>query len=484
MQEIKSHRTRDSKTFQKDDGSYRTTVYNEAVHYQTDDGEWKEVDTQPTVATDSIGFQHLPYEVEVDRESWCGELHLFTDDYKITANIIPVYGDGEEVINEPLTADYDPTCDECCVGQQAHTDAHWDYVIQNGRAKIEAEFESATAVPRWFQFVIQYEGLNAVESEDKHTRIVEENSEIVKTHEHPKEILFDHDGDTAWRFKEPFFLNPDGEKRHKPLRVESHANGRIVGKFKSPATEWVQNAIDDGPLILDPDFSYSESVDDGDTQTYTPPEQDIEISNVEVRWVGSSTTSTSTTTTEHKEANGIGGVYSGTLTEDVVIPEPSDDADSGSVQRYWEVEEGGFGTIDIETIYVDGDEVPFIPWSSGVTKSGGETKEFKVVPEQESGDYHLRWARIVVEWTETTTTTTTHVTESPSVSTSTGSAEGPSSLSDDSTSSWQNAPELIGDRENELNHSISGSEEADFEFRYDWESINLPTPGNVNAEVN
>ena len=118
MEEITELRTETSKTFRKENGENQTIDYGEKIHY-LENGEWVETTSTDTVNDRTIEFNQLPYEVAIDRESYCGELTISGDGYNIKTNVVPVYNNTDSVLNTLMESDYDTTDDTCTVEQKS-----------------------------------------------------------------------------------------------------------------------------------------------------------------------------------------------------------------------------------------------------------------------------------------------------------------------------------------------------------------------------
>lgn len=547
MQEVPELRQRDSKTFLTDEGTFKTVVKPEPIHYQTADGEWKETNVEPDTTGDEITFPHQSNTIKIDPEPWAGKLKLEGDGYEIIVTIVPIYESTQDQTNELLTANYNEGVDEATVSQAIHDGADWTYRATGNQIKLQSELTNKQAVADSYTWSINYSGVTPKESEIKHKRKEQqydysgnEDPDITteSQSEHPHHIAFvTDDGEEVWRMSEPVWENPSGEEWRTPLLVEIEKSGRISGRFSRPANKWVNDALEEGTLILDPTFdSGFTSVADGGTQTHTTPETDIEISNAKVRWQGVDVQKSTTSTNRNRSWGSFGFYESNTDYEK--LPSFSEDKIYYFDNPLWQNQGAApFSDISSWSLSADVTGYPQYPtgspdntetvyggqhnygwddaftWTLSInsssfseitlsTDSNGDIMSYEyendlgAVPENDPITFQadidqylgtdtadsgarLHW-QIELGRTAIETNNYTASTEDPTATINGTDVNGPTSLSDGSNSSYYDTT-AFQSGSNTIHHSINASNEAKFEFEYDWVYTTPDPPTNLSV---
>lgn len=524
-QEVVSKRDQYSKTFRLDDPDsdeeprYRTITGSQPLHYQDENGDWKEIDVEPEETDTTIEFSHLPYDVAIDSEPWCGKLQLSGDDYKITTRIVPIYDDTEQVTDEIISAEYDAEDDECVARQQAHEGMVWGYRVKNGHVKTEAEFTSTDALTRDFAFTIQYEGVEVVESKRTHTITQKQyggDKKVDETEiETPRKLLFKQDGEVIWEFEEPLWIRPS-EKIRTPMYVEVDKDGLIGGRFDAPAMAWMEDAIEAGKLILDPAETWGwTTVSSGSETLEIPSDYDgesVEVDSARCRFDGNSETFSSTETAS--QGSSWSKLYYSTS--------EGEDSDSGSVTAHPQEEEvdsysltatarSGSGLYDDDgnlggcvdeghasattsesSTDSDSESSQFpdtIDVSSTGTRSSGGTISYSVSSShwyhsQDAADEECGHHRGGYSWemTSKTVTTWTERTDTASVDIN-GETVFTESGEFTDTTSWQEGVEThLSEGVNDFSFSVGGLGNVDYQLEYEYTYNDPESPTGLSVE--
>jgi hypothetical protein len=168
MEEVKSKREKDSKTFKISGEYHQKKVYDTTVHCQTDNGDWNEISSEHTVEDGAVQFTNLHNNISIDLESYCGELQISAESFTITTNITPVYEDNADLSNEMMSVSEEGN--ECVASQHPGNGIeHRYHVTDDGRIKIESEITKKESLPDQFAFVITYDGVTAEYSDTTRT---------------------------------------------------------------------------------------------------------------------------------------------------------------------------------------------------------------------------------------------------------------------------------------------------------------------------
>lgn len=311
-----------------------------------------------------------------------------------------------------------------------------------------------------------------------------------------------NDGNIIRKIKTPILITSSGREIKIPM---THQDGEFTLHL-----DVIELSESEFPILIDPTYSSgSDYINDGDSISHTT-ESGIDITSAQVRWKGDSDTSSTTEDTySYKNYYGPGSyLYStGSDSESGTIPYP----DKGTTQytrayNGQNRDDGGYGGQDWGSITstftlsggISGSNTK--TWDSGSSSGGlietgpssatGDSVTFGYsidsydVDSDKSGEIGARIADgklsgdtsypIFTQTVSETTNTTETKTQDPSVNISeTGdSVNGPSSVDDGSFTSWYSISMQSG--KNTFNHSINGSNNAYFEFEYDYQ-FSTPT---------
>jgi len=528
MQEIIEKRTENSKTFRKDDGTYKQKVFDKPVHYE-EDGEWHEISSQPTVEGVTARFEELHNEVSIDLDSYCGDLVIETEGFSITTSVVPVYEDRDDIVNQLMEVSSGDG--ECVVSQCPCSGIEHRYrVTDNGRIKAEAEITEKDALPDSFAFVITYDGLeaefsNATRTVKRINRSVDDESkelaeqEIIeeeRVEEHPKYIKFvDEEGQEVWQFHDAKYFAPNGEKRAKPFDIQTMGDGKIVGSFDRPTLGWANRAIEEGGLVLDPSYSTGYSTySDGDTATHTT---DGPVTTWNERMYVTGIEDEVTTTYEGNIGSHGTNIAGEIIPDDAqasndditydqgasnsidLFPEEVLPAMDGEVERV-EVQlgvrtEDAIDESDINAQFgwsVEGNSDSYNEWASNFGRIWSHTLAYRgpIDPNDLShtnvwfditgndqvldGEW-FRFSALSNRYTGEVTETTMETSENVSVGSSSFGTLGDGEEESSSTS--------ISSGDNSFSFDIDGSEVVQFRFEYDFSYRPPETPTGLSAEV-
>lgn len=253
-------------------------------------------------------------------------------------------------------------------------------------------------------------------------------------------------------------------------------------------------------------------ISDGDSTTYDTTETNIRIDSAECRWRGESTSSTTTTSVEN--TNTSGDKAAGDNVYELEIPDISPDTFE---EHEFLLRTDGFGgependsglSVDVEIYSSEGTgsalqyesrdnttftqtfrltDVTDTQWRFDTTTqdftgaSSVSSTYWVYIFTYNAGNTYA--AEVVSEGRNSTTTTTDTQDPSVNVNSGSGSASYSGTIGDGNWTSYQN---MTGMKEgtNTFDHSISGSNEADWEFNYTY-SFTYPTrQGEMRVYVN
>lgn len=512
MHEIAELRTENSKTFRKDDGSYKTIQYSNRVHFNRN-GSMQKTSVEHDKTDEKISFGSLPYDLNIDRDSWCGTIEVSKDGYSIVANIVPVYNNMSEVVDEKL--DVVSTGEECVIKQKLTQGCDWKYKVRDGKIKAESLMRSKEDIPEKFAFVIKYNGVKA--SRSNRSDIIVTNpqrpdDEEPTKKEYPRSVNFTKDGSEIWKFEHPIYINQDGEERIRPLDIQKIEDGVITGTFDLPHTTWIDDSLEMGEIKLDPTFTEQyKTVFSGDSTTRTIPssgEKNIEIISASVTWSGISETTTEEYRlgTNNSFSFNDDSLTTGTFSRNETRSVPEPDTPSGYTFLYFIDNSGDIG---VQTSRFD-DEADYsvtvtvdTPWSGEVVKS--RTSDGSLVKEdviysynitdttyynqditvdmsgevfEKNGDVDLLGGNVTAYMTEQETT---EETTNANVTIDGTTISCPSfSLGQGQTSSTT-VTSNITEGDLTFYHSISGVGKADFKLEYDWDYLPPDAPVNLSG---
>ena len=504
MEEISELRTTHTKTYDLGDGQRRVIGGSKQLHYEDNNGKLKEITADATESDTEIRFEERPQTVRIEKDPFCGVLHIDGDDYEITISVSPFVNEINDTIQNEKHH-IDSVSPEKTHSKETITDGfEFTYDVEDKIIDIGSKFTRPEIIPKTFAFHIETSGVTIEESDERHE--VYENEK--KKSEHPQSIeLVDSEDAVLYSMHEPVFIGVDRDWA-TPLQIEKHTETSITGYFETPPYSWINEVIEQtGSLVMDPSISSDNTlVTDGETQEHTTPSSNIDIYNEEVRWTGSTTTEESTTTHQYRDTPGeMSATAPNTVTETAPLPDPSplddnvylDEAQAGMSVDEDSSSSDAHGKLtlshpDLGTVVEDDDDLFTYRWTireyappltedvlgTDVTFELEATTGTLVTSDVDLDAWYPFGPHTQIETKEETTNS--YDTENPQVTINNNdNVTGPSSLSDGETTEWYSTNFVEGTVS--FYHEINSSQEAYFEYQYDYSYLPPDPPSNVTV---
>lgn len=489
MIELKEKRDINKKEYRVGKNKREVLVSGQALHYKDAEGNWQDISLHKQDKGDYFLYDELPYFLSVPKTpDGKAEIKARDDSYSLSVGILPekkkckLKGKAKagSEISKYISA-------EKIVVKKALKNAEIDWLVnEDGMLKYEYVIPSLDDVPDKVTLNIDISGIT-VEKVGKYTveDIVDsyfdaEKEEFVDTKEvteYPTELVFKANGKTVWRMSEPFWIDAAGHEYTVPIRITSESDSNLQVDLEV-AYNWMAYGIESEyeiswPVKLDPCFTSAELDITNNGNTSHNVDSGEAIDWAQCRWRGKSQFTSGSFTqwasssgqspngsTTLPSAQGVFKLHSAFTTISVGGGVSEDTQSSASLS-------GGGMSASASMLMTPG-------MTSGATATAinhtsympGATVSHSGSPG--TGSRHSRTFWVTSSSSETKT-------GACSVAVGGQTTTGPNSLNNNTWSGWYPMGGVsIGD--NTFTHSIGGSNQAVWQFKYAVTEIPYPTP--------
>lgn len=447
MLEIPALRTEFSKTYSLGKDKRRTVASARPIHFDAG-GSWEEIDHHYTHDARGKHYRRLPYILDITPG---GNARISGRDRSFAIAI-------DNYVDYPLY----PQMDVCEEG-----------------LKTLMTIPAPELIPGEFRVRVRTKGIDIVEDlTARHTVIDETGEEPTITATHPGAFILKKrsDGAPIMTLTAPFLIDAAGEQHHLLMDIVDRTDDRIELNVILPRN-WLTDSRRQYPILLDPTYTSGlATVNNTSSTSHTTP-ADITITQAKCRWKGKSTWSTKSNTRTGGAQSSV-GASPRSVTGSIPSLSAGETFSSG-YKQYW----GDNYSGETTSLTLSG-----VKTCSSVGNGGYCYQNVSIG----SGSCGTSFActvytgnggncRAVAGGSVTYTYQSENKTTNPKVVIGSSSTQHSAAVNNNVYTSYYTLNGFhVGT--NAMNHTISGSGTAYFEFFYDYE-YNRPTPiGKVTVQ--